>query len=101
MQDEPLAVESLSRSWPGSTEVKFGKDIVFDEGDVILREQTDQLMLAVVRHATAKWVVKGRIEDAGFDVIPVERRSKGAEINALPRMSRDLDRFKPQALNSH
>ena len=58
MQDKPFAVESLRRSWPGSTKIELGVDIVLDERNVALREHADQFLLAVICHAAAKRVLK-------------------------------------------
>jgi len=56
MDHEALGVHGLGRHWLLCAEVKLGIDVVFDHGNLVLRAQCNQRILAVIGHRTAQGI---------------------------------------------
>src|SRR5580692_10440850 len=66
IQYPAFLVERLTGPVPVSAKIHFPVDIVFDQGDLMPRDELYQRGLVRVRHAAAEWIAESRYEYTGF-----------------------------------
>jgi len=67
VEDETGVVVGLAGAGAFGAEGELAKNVVFYEGDVVLFEEGDEVLLGVVRHGSSQRVAAGGEGDAGVD----------------------------------
>src|SRR5690606_16472484 len=91
-QNESFRVECLRGFRAIVAEVVLATRLVFDQRDLVPREHFDELSLGIRGDERTGRVLKRGHEPAGFDVVLLDRGGERGDIDAVARMSRDLDR---------
>ncbi|KAG1439087.1 hypothetical protein G6F57_019569 [Rhizopus arrhizus] len=86
VQHQPLLVVGLGGHRSCGAEIQFAVDVVFDQRDVVARQQFDQLPLLVVGHQAAQRVLELRHQPARFGRMPLDGGLHRVQVDAGARM---------------
>ncbi len=95
----PVFVVRLHRDGARRPERQVAVHVVLDEGDVVSREQRDQLPLPVVRHDAPERVVEVRDDEAGVDRVVPDRVPQHVDAHPLPGRGRDFENLEAHPLD--
>ncbi|MNC50192.1 hypothetical protein D3C75_994190 [compost metagenome] len=98
MQDLPAAVPRLGRLRPLGAEIQLAINVVLNQGNLPLTQQTHQPLLVVVRQAGPQRVLEVGHQPTGLDRILLQRLFERIEINSVLRVSGNRHRLQTQPL---
>ncbi len=99
MHHQTFLIKILTCLWPAFSKIQFTIDIIFDQRDVMFRDNIDQFLFIFIRHTTTQRIIKIGYYYTGFDRVIFNDFLQAIKLNTIDGTRCHLHHFQSEGFN--